>query len=112
MSIGGTHLVAALTVGALSLVPVGANAANDPSLGTPMPFSAGHTVSINDATLILRVEHFDTLRINNAKGQGFSWRFDTFYVPTAFPLSRIAPTEFTAGETWVYVHPPRTVPSD
>ena len=49
--------------------------------------------------------HLETLAIQNGKGQRFVWRFDTLHAPTGFPLKSIAPPDFDAGDTWVYVGP-------
>jgi hypothetical protein len=75
--------------------------------GSPPPQAkeAVKTVKITASTRYLNVEHFATLRIENAKGQSFVWKFDT-WGELGFPLSVIAPKDFAAGETRVYVRHP------
>jgi hypothetical protein len=64
------------------------------------------TVKITASTNYVDVEHMGTVKFENAKGQSFVWKFDT-WGELGFPLSAIAPKDFAAGPTRVYVrHPP------
>ena len=82
-------------------------------LGTYVKESKGRLAKITPSTKYLNAEHFETLTIENQKGQRFSWQFDTRYAPTGFLLRRIAPAGFESGDTWVYInHPPRHVATD
>ena len=83
-------------------------------LGTlPKSSSSGRLVKITVYTKYVNAEHFETVIIENHRGQRFSWQFDTQYAPTGFPLRRIASPGFESGSTWVYVdHPPRHVATD
>ena len=75
-------------------------------LGTPsQAMSAQKTVKINASTQYIDAEHFSTLKIENDKGQSFVWTFDTLG-PVGFPLKVIAPKDFAAGETRVYIRHP------
>jgi hypothetical protein len=74
-------------------------------LGTPAPGKAGRTVQIDASTKFIHTEHFEIFTIKNQQGQSFAWKFDTLYAPTGFPLTKIAPPNFEAGNTWVYVRP-------
>ena len=53
----------------------------------------------------MNAEHFATLKIENDKGQSFVWKFDT-WGELGFPLSVIAPKDFAAGATRVYIRHP------
>ena len=75
-------------------------------LGSPSQAAAGQkTVRITAATRYLNVEHFDTVKIENDRGQSFVWRFDS-YGEVGFPLSVIAPKDFATGETRIYIRHP------
>jgi len=65
------------------------------------------TVKINASTKYFNAEHFETLKIENDKGQSFVWKFDTVG-EVVFRLKTIAPAGFAAGETRVYVRHPTT----
>ncbi len=81
-------------------------------LGTPVSGTTAATiVKIVAATSFIKAGHLETLTIQNEKGQSFAWRFDTLYAPTGFPLKSIAPAEFEAGDTWVYVGPHKAQPN-
>ena len=88
--------------------------AREPSdqFGVALQRSAGRTVLIDGTTRFIRVDHQEKLTIRNRTGQTFAWHFDTFYAPTGFPLSAIAPPEFDCGITWVYVRPRAVSPAD
>lgn len=73
--------------------------------GTPVPGMAERVVKIDAGTTLVKARHLETLTIRNAKGQSFTWRFDPLDAPTGFALKSIAPAEFEAGDTWVYVGP-------
>ena len=105
-------ILAAVLGGMLLTAAVYANDDLRDTLGTPVRDNAGRTVKIDASTKFIRVEHLETLTIRNQRGQSFGWQFDTFYVPTGFPLTSITPSGFEAGDTWVYVRPPPAVPSD
>jgi hypothetical protein len=74
-------------------------------LGTPMQGAAARTVKIDASTKYVNAEHFETVTIQNQKGQSFTWQFDTLGEMN-FPLKRIAPAGFDAGDTWIYVNHP------
>ncbi len=75
-------------------------------LGSPsQATTAQKTVKITAATQYVNVEHFQTLRIENDKGQSFVWRFDSLG-EYGFPLEVIAPKGFAAGATRVYIRHP------
>ena len=61
-------------------------------------------VKINASTKYVNAEHLQTLKIENDKGQSFTWKADTGGV--VFPLKAIAPAGFEAGGTTVYVSHP------
>lgn len=96
-----------------TLLGVGAAAAADYSawlnqgyFGTPGQGRPNATIKINSTTRNLIVDHFATARIENDKGQNFTWRFDSSMSMTAFPLKTIAPSSFDAGDVLVSVaHP-------
>ena len=67
--------------------------------------AAKKTIKITASTKYVNVEHFDTVKIENDKGQSFVWRFDSLG-EYGFPLSVIAPKDFAAGETRVYIRHP------
>ncbi len=62
------------------------------------------TVKINASTKYVNAEHLQTLKIENDKGQSFTWKADAGGV--VFPLKAIAPAGFEAGEATVYVRHP------
>lgn len=63
------------------------------------------TVRINNSTKYINVERYETLKIENDTGQSFVWRFDTLGEKN-FPLKVIAPSNFLAGVTRVFVRTP------
>ena len=65
---------------------------------------ADKTVQINASTKYVNAEHLQTLKIENDKGQSFTWKADAGGV--VFPLKTIAPAGFEAGEATVYVRHP------
>lgn len=77
-------------------------------LGTPSQTSAAErTVKVNASTKYVDVMHYETVKIENDKGQSFVWKFDSLG-EYGFPLQVIAPKDFAAGETRVYIrHPAR-----
>lgn len=101
----GTLLLAALLGGAV--LPAGAYADHEVSapFGTAVSGASARVVKIGADTKLIKAHHLETLTIRNAKGQSFAWRFDTLHTPTGFPLKSIAPADFEAGDTWVYVGP-------
>ncbi len=74
-------------------------------LGSPSQAATQKTVKITAATQYVNVEHFQTVKIENDKGQSFVWRFDTLG-EVGFPVQVIAPKDFAAGETRVYIRHP------
>jgi hypothetical protein len=101
----GTLVLAALFGGAV--FASGAHAGHEISrhFGTPASEAAARIVKIDAQTDFIKAGHLETLTIQNGKGQSFAWRFETLHVPTGFPLKSIAPPDFDAGDTWVYVGP-------
>lgn len=73
--------------------------------GTPASEATARIVKIDAETRFIRAGQLETLTIQNGKGQSFAWQFDTLHAPTGFPLKSIAPPDFDAGDTWVYVGP-------
>jgi hypothetical protein len=105
MSRKATLVLAALAGGAVFTVAAHADHDMDGYLGTPVPGTTVRVTKIDASTKFIKVDHLETLTIQNQKGQSFAWRFDTLHVPTGFPLRSIAPLTFDAGDTWVYVRP-------
>ncbi|TAK87525.1 MAG: hypothetical protein EPO20_04290 [Betaproteobacteria bacterium] len=101
----GTLVLAAL-LGA-SVLAAGAYADHEVSahFGTAVSGATARVVKIGADTMLVKARHLETLTIRNEKGQSFAWRFDTLHSPTGFPLKSIAPADFEAGDTWVYVGP-------
>ena len=63
------------------------------------------TVKTTVATKYLNVAHEETVRIQNEQGQSFVWKADTLG-EADLPLKSIAPRDFVAGQTRVFVaHP-------
>lgn len=68
------------------------------------------TVNITASTKYINAEHDGVLVIKNDKGQSFTWRADTLG-EAEIPLKAIAPKDFAAGQTRVFVrHPPAHIP--
>ena len=67
--------------------------------------AAQKTIKLTAATKYANVEHFETVKFENDKGQSFVWRFDSLG-EYGFPVSVIAPKDFAAGETRVYIRHP------
>jgi len=110
------HRAALLLAGWLASAPLAPMAlaggdAADP-FGMSMQGRASRTIAIDASTPMVRVEHQEIVSVRNKRGQSFTWQFDTAYVPTAFPLTNIAPPDFACGDTWVYVGPRPDVPAD
>jgi hypothetical protein len=79
-------------------------------LGSPSQAAFQKTVKITAATRYITVEHFQTVKFENDKGQSFVWRFDSFG-EYGFLLQVIAPKDFAAGAIRVYIrHPAAHVP--
>jgi hypothetical protein len=82
-------------------------------LGTPVQNGTARVVKIGPSTKYINAEHFESVTIENHRGQRFAWRFDTFIAPTGFPLRRIAPPGFESGSTWIYIeHPAHHIATD
>ena len=62
-------------------------------------------VNITASTKYVNSERGEVLVIKNDKGQSFTWRADTFG-EADIPLKAIAPTDFAAGQTRVFVRHP------
>lgn len=67
--------------------------------------AAQKTIKLTPAMKYVSVEHFETVKFENNKGQSFVWRFDSLG-EYGFPLSVISPKDFAAGETRVYIRHP------
>ena len=64
------------------------------------------TVTISSTTEDIHLDHFATVRFENAKGQSFVWRFDSAMEMSNFFLKTIAPSGFDAGNARVIIwHP-------
>lgn len=100
-----TLLLAVLFGGAVLASGVCANDNMIGYLGAPVSGTTARVVKIDASTTLIKVKHLEALTIQNRKGQRFAWRFDTVFAPTGFPLKSIAPPDFDAGDTWVYVRP-------
>ena len=70
------------------------------------PQDFGRIIRIDDSTRRVAVEQFELVTLANDKGQRFTWRVDTVYAPTGFPLRKVAPPGFECGSTWIYVDQP------
>ena len=74
--------------------------------GSPVQSRPDSTIKVSSATGAIYVDHFKTARIENDKGQSFSWHFDPLMSLSNFPLKLIAPAGFDAGNTQVVIlHP-------
>ena len=68
------------------------------------------TVNITASTKYINAEHDGVLVIKNDKGHSFTWRADTVGEAN-IPLKTIAPADFAAGQTRVFVrHPAAHIP--
>ena len=74
--------------------------------GTSVQSRPDATIKLSSTTGNIYVDHYATAKIENDKGQSFSWRFDGTMAMSAFPLNTIAPSGFDAGNTWVSVNHP------
>lgn len=104
-------LCAALTLAAVGSATAAdyATAAKRGDLGSPSRASPERTAKLTGQKYV-DVQHFETVRFMNEKGQSFTWKFDTL-MEIGFPLKVIAPAGFEAGETRVYVrHPEAHLP--
>jgi len=63
------------------------------------------TVKTTAATKYLNIEHEALVRIRNDKGQSFVWKADTLG-EADLSLQAIAPKDFAAGQTRVFVRHP------
>lgn len=107
------NLLTTLLVSAL--IGVGTNAAGavDYSrllekgfFGSQVQSKPDTSVKISGATEDIHVNHFETVRFENEKGQSFVWRFDSAMEMSNFLLKTIAPSGFDAGNVRVIVwHP-------
>jgi hypothetical protein len=74
--------------------------------GSPAKSKPDTTIKIGGTTKYFSVNHFDTAKFENDKGQSFVWHFDTAMTTSSFPLRTIAPSGFDAGNVYVSVlHP-------
>lgn len=75
-------------------------------LGTPAQSRPDAAIKVGSATRNIYVDHLKTARIENDKGQSFTWQFDSPMSVSNFPLKSIAPSGFDAGNTQVTIlHP-------
>jgi hypothetical protein len=75
-------------------------------LGTQAQSRPDSTIKVGSTTGAVYVEHLKTARIENDKGQSFTWQFDSPMSISTFPLKAIAPSGFDAGNTQVTIlHP-------
>ena len=95
------------------LFGVGAAGAAEPSdlarlgyFGAQVQSRPEAPLKITSATEDIYVDHFATARIENDKGQSFTWRFDSTMAMASFPLKAIAPSGFDAGNTVVIPNHP------
>lgn len=74
--------------------------------GSPVQSRPDSTLKISSATGMIFVDHLKTAKIENGKGQNFTWQFDGLMSMSHFPLKLISPGGFDAGNTQVHiVHP-------
>ena len=65
------------------------------------------TVKIDGSTRQINVEHLQTVKIENDKGESFVWTADTLGSGADnFPLKAVAPQNFAAGATRVFLSHP------
>ena len=75
-------------------------------LGTQGQSRSDSTIKIGSTTRNVYVDHLKTARIENDKGQSFTWQFDSPMSVSNFPLKAIAPSGFDAGNAQVtIIHP-------
>ena len=75
-------------------------------LGTQGQSRPDSTIKIGSTSGNIYVDHLKTARIENDKGQSFTWQFDSAMSISSFPLKTIAPSGFDAGNTQVTIlHP-------
>ncbi len=68
------------------------------------------TIRVNAGTENITVEHLGTVRFVDDNGHAFVWQADTLG-ETALPLKAVAPSDFKAGTTEIYVrHPSSHIP--
>ncbi len=97
---------AALAISALATAPLATSAGNNRETGMPAAETeAQRTLKIDSSTIGLNIEHLETVRIQNAAGQSFTWTFNT-PGEASFALQRIAPAGFDAGKAIVHVEHP------
>lgn len=70
------------------------------------PAAVDKTVRVGASTQYVNVSHDEAVRFIDDKGQSFTWQFGTLWGDTEIPLKTIAPAEFHAGNTAVYVSHP------
>lgn len=81
-------------------------------LGTlSQPVAAQRVLQVGGVQRYLNVDHNETIKLEDGKGQSFTWRFDTLGERN-FPLQVIAPRGFEAGRVVVYVSNPYTYNAD
>ena len=67
--------------------------------------AAQAAVKVTASTKYINVGHLETVKIENDKGQSFVWKADTLS-EADLPLQAIAPKDFAAGQTRVFVRHP------
>ena len=76
------------------------------SFGSAAQSRPDSTIKIRSTTGTIYVDHLKTAKIENDRGQSFTWQFDGLMSMSAFPLKLIAPSGFDAGNVQVSVlHP-------
>jgi hypothetical protein len=81
----------------------GAESAWTTRFGTSGDPRAAQLVKIDLTTPWVCVPQFETVAIENAREQHFTWHFDIPRVPALFPVRWISPPGFEVARTWLHV---------
>lgn len=107
------NLLTSVLLSALVGVGAGVASAGDWSaqvqqgfFGSPVQSRPDSTIKISSASGMIYVDHLKTAKIENDKGQSFTWQFDGLMSMSHFPLKLIAPGGFDAGNTQVHILQP------
>jgi hypothetical protein len=65
---------------------------------------ANRTITLDGRQRWLSVQHLESVRLVDARGQSFVWQAGA---PSTFPLKAVAPAGFDSGDVWVAVNHPR-----
>jgi hypothetical protein len=65
---------------------------------------ASRTISLDGRQHWLSVQHLESVKLVDARGQSFVWQAGS---PATFPLKTIAPAGFDSGDVWIAVSHPR-----